>query len=767
MAGEGAKSGLRGAPSKAGRSRRTHLRRERPSPLRWLRGERSAGPVGTPVSVAVLFALVCGLVAVWARSQPLVAVGRVMNQTALVRTPLRILDEGEAEQRREQARRSAPRVYTLNATALDSLRASLTTLPETLASVPTPAGVVPEVRERFGITDETFHAVRALVSGGVVDPAWSLSATRFIEELHTRPLLDAKTYQREFLESRSDRIELRAGSAASTVPRESAVSLGDAHLREVIDALAAAAGFQGALRPLVVRRVLHDPQPTYLFDQAATTESQNRAAGAVRAGYADIPVGQPIFQRGKELTDDEWRLYAAEMKAFNATERWRVWVRRASVFAAVGAITLAISGYLAMFCPRVRQNPARVAALALLLGGALGLACWATVTDPRLLYLAAVAPTVFVAVILVVAYDQRVALALSVLHATLVCVALDQPIGLFAITITGVSVAVWHLRELRDRRTLVRMSVYVGAAVGAGAMLVGLLDRPIVPESLRETAWDAALAAGGGLLVGGVTLFILPTVERLFDITTGMTLIELRDPKHPLLRELQQRAPGTYNHSLNVAAIAEAAADAIGADGLLTYVGALYHDVGKMNKPDYFVENQSGSINRHDKLSPAMSLLVIVGHVKDGMELAREFDLPRSVQHFVEAHHGTTLVEYFYHRAVRKAEEEGSRGGDSPEPAEIEYRYPGPRPRTKECAILMLADAVESATRSLSEPTPGRIESLVRDLANKRLLDGQFDECDLSLRELNQIVESVNRSVASIFHGRVVYPEAVAGRSSG
>lgn len=253
-------------------------------------------------------------------------------------------------------------------------------------------------------------------------------------------------------------------------------------------------------------------------------------------------------------------------------------------------------------------------------------------------------------------------------------------------------------------------------------------------------------------------MFLLPTIERVFDIATGMTLIELRDPKNALLRELQQRAPGTYNHSLTVAAIAEAAADAIGADSLLTYVGALYHDIGKMNKPEYFVENQGGGPNKHDKLSPAMSLLVIVGHVKDGAEMAREYGLPKPLIHFIEAHHGTTLVEYFYRRAKDQADA-AQRDGDSAEqPTETDFRYPGPRPHTKEVAILMLADAVESATRTLSEPTPSRIDALVRSLANKRLLDEQFEECSLTFRELSQIVDSISKTVAAIYHGRISYP---------
>ena len=235
-----------------------------------------------------------------------------------------------------------------------------------------------------------------------------------------------------------------------------------------------------------------------------------------------------------------------------------------------------------------------------------------------------------------------------------------------------------------------------------------------------------------------------------------MTLAELRDPKQPLLRQLQQMAPGTYNHSLQVANIAEAAAEAIGASGLLVYVGAMYHDIGKLNKPEYFIENQSGGDNKHEKLSPAMSLLVIIGHVKDGVELAREYRLPRAIIQFIESHHGTTLVEFFYHAAKTRAADEGERPVD-----EITFRYPGPKPRTKEAAILMLSDAVESATRSMSEPSPGQIEHLVHSLARKRLDDGQFAHCDLTFDELHRIEEAIISRMCAIHHGRIAYPSSM------
>jgi putative nucleotidyltransferase with HDIG domain len=212
---------------------------------------------------------------------------------------------------------------------------------------------------------------------------------------------------------------------------------------------------------------------------------------------------------------------------------------------------------------------------------------------------------------------------------------------------------------------------------------------------------------------------------------------------------------------MNVANLTEQACQRIGADGLLAYVGALYHDAGKMNRPEMFVENQSG-INRHDKLAPSMSLLLIVAHVADGMELAREHHIPAPLWHFIEAHHGTTVVEYFYHRArkqhdqVRK--EAGATAADAPE--EGQYRYPGPKPRTKEVAVMMVCDAAEGAARAMPDPTPIKIEQMVRSIAERRLADGQFDQCELTMKEIGAVVQTISKSLASIHHGRVPYPEA-------
>jgi putative nucleotidyltransferase with HDIG domain len=248
---------------------------------------------------------------------------------------------------------------------------------------------------------------------------------------------------------------------------------------------------------------------------------------------------------------------------------------------------------------------------------------------------------------------------------------------------------------------------------------------------------------------------ILPFIEKLFDIETDLSLLELGDMSHELLRQLAQRAPGTYNHSISVASLAESAAESIGAHGLLVRVGACFHDIGKMFKPNYFVENQMPGANRHDALQPELSTLVIKAHVKDGADLARQHKIPQRIIDFIEQHHGTTLVEYFYQQAIK--ENEGNE--DLEEVSEVTFRYPGPKPQTKEAAILMIADAVESATRALREPTSSRIQHLVDQITMKKLLDGQFDDCELTLVEIATIKQSLIKNLNAIHHGRIKYPE--------
>jgi putative nucleotidyltransferase with HDIG domain len=346
-----------------------------------------------------------------------------------------------------------------------------------------------------------------------------------------------------------------------------------------------------------------------------------------------------------------------------------------------------------------------------------------------------------------IAFHREFALLFSAVVTVIVVVATGQGLGQFMILYAAAASAILLVGGVRNRRKL----IYVGLAVGVVATLTTIGVETLAAQPFAAV-WPDALYNGLFAVFAGVLMLgLLPFIESLFGVQTELSLLELGDVAHPLLQELVRRAPGTYNHSINVASIAEAAAESIGAKGLLVRVGAYFHDIGKMLKPGYFVENQGHDANRHESLVPAMSTLIIIAHIKDGADLARQHRLPKPIIDFIEQHHGTTLVEYFFRRAAE------ANGGT--EVDESNFRYPGPKPQTKEAAVLMLADAVEGACRTLVEPTPARIESLVHDIAMKRLLDGQFDACGLTLQELATIEDSLVKSLTAVYHGRVKYPD--------
>jgi len=266
----------------------------------------------------------------------------------------------------------------------------------------------------------------------------------------------------------------------------------------------------------------------------------------------------------------------------------------------------------------------------------------------------------------------------------------------------------------------------------------------------------------GGLLSGIVATGVLPLVEIVFGFTTDIKLLELSNMDQPLLKELMVQAPGTYHHSVVISNMVEATAKAVHANPLLAKVSAYYHDIGKMNKPLYFIENQSGGENKHEKLAPSMSSLILISHVKDAVELAREYKLGREIIDIIQQHHGTSLISYFYHKAQ---ERQLSKSGKVTEVKEEDFRYPGPKPQTKEAGLVMLADMVEAASRSLVDPTSARIQGMVQKIINKVFSDGQLDACELTLKDLHEIAKGFNKTLSGIFHHRIEYPETVPGQA--
>ena len=330
--------------------------------------------------------------------------------------------------------------------------------------------------------------------------------------------------------------------------------------------------------------------------------------------------------------------------------------------------------------------------------------------------------------------------------------------------------AVYLTLQVRRRSKLVRAGFGVGFAVWILSLTFGLIG-PIDLFSPMTTNWrmigmQTALAIGNGIATATIIGGVLPILEHLFHITTDISWLEASDLNNPLLRRMTIEAPGTYHHSLVVANLAEAAAEAIGANATLCRVCAYFHDVGKLVKPDYFTENMNFERNPHDDLAPSMSALIIIAHVKEGVDLAIKNGLNRRIIDIIQEHHGTSLVYYFYKRALQQQEDARAGGkimnirqDDIPEVREESFRYPGPRPQTKESAIVSLADAVESASRSLEKPTPAKVEQLVNEIIEQRVADQQLDACDLTLGELRIVAERFRFTITTMLHSRIAYPK--------
>ena len=489
---------------------------------------------------------------------------------------------------------------------------------------------------------------------------------------------------------------------------------------------------------------------TLTRDSDRTKQQRDVAAEAVSDQVKTYDVGQILVPTGQPIKSEQINLLRCEYAAMLAQISAATKIYRAAAVVVVILVVFSLCGLYFYRRERVLlANLNRLAVMLALLVLTVALARLVSF-DP---WRAELLPVLLFGQMIAIAYRQELAVLLSGAAALILVMGLGMGIGEFILLFGVTAAAVLQVGNIRSRSRL----IYIGFFSGIVAVLLTVVSAVATNQPLSWALMEEALQNGAWTLAAGFIMTgMLPFIERLFGVLTDMSLLELGDVAHPLLQELVRRAPSTYNHSITVGSIAEAAADAIGARGLLVRVGAYYHDIGKMLKPGYFIENQGeDEENRLETLVPAMSTLVIIAHIKDGAKLARQHRLPEPIIDFIQQHHGTTLVGYFFERASRQSKDDPH--GSSVE--ESSYRYPGPKPQTKESAVMMLADAVESASRTLVDPTPARIESLVRQISERRLDDGQFDESGLTLRELRTIEKSMVKSVTAIYHGRVKYPE--------
>jgi cyclic-di-AMP phosphodiesterase PgpH len=692
--------------------------------------------------------------------------GQYVAQDILARVEFKYPDKDKLERARQDARQRVLRVYKTNGEAWNAIETKLKDLPDEVAGLSIDEIPKP-LKDLFKLDTETVKTQldsAALTALAQYQPEnrrkdYNESVQAYVDSLRSLIVLPQKERQEEIKRHEeqfraSPKVEI---DGVGPVEVSKLYSLaGDERLIGEMRR-SALKNFKQELQLKLVAITANALAATHVLDEAATAEKQNQAAANVpkSRGDVDYKANQTVKRKNDPISENEWKVLKAEHEAFIEQMPFNFKMQsKIGIAGIVLLVTIALCGYVKKYQPRVVKNHARAIAIATLLIAMLLVAQLAGIgTGPVFIF--GTAPTILVAMILAVAYDRRFAMGIATVHAMLVTVAVNQPIGFFLILFVGILTCCFLLDEIRTRSKLVEVGGATAIAMMAATAAAGMASlHPIEPMLFWSR--NCLYAGAAGLGVGFFVLGILPIIESSFRITTGMTLLEWADVSKPLLRRLAVEAPGTYNHSLQVASLSEAAAEAIGANALWCRVGSYYHDVGKINKADYFVENQIDGVNRHINLNPSVSLLIIIGHVKDGVELAKEYKIPRSLIPMIQQHHGTTLVEYFYHQACVK--KDSCPIADEPAVSETQYRYPGPKPRTKEAAIVMLADGVESATRAMGDRTASRIETLVHEMALKRLLDGQFDECDLTMRDLELIERSMVKSLLAIYHGRVAYP---------
>lgn len=447
---------------------------------------------------------------------------------------------------------------------------------------------------------------------------------------------------------------------------------------------------------------------------------------------------QVIIRRGDKATRDHIQI----LQDLGMQRRQMNYLAILGVLILTTLLTLFLAGYLYQYRRDILSDEKLLTLLALIVCAMVALTkLVGSIPAAGAGYLI---PTAFATMLIAILLDLRVAIVVGVMFSLTSGIVTDNNIQVLVVNLVGGISGAFCVSKISQRSDITRAGFLVGLANFFAILGMGLLGGDF---GILKLSWLGLL---NGIISAILTIGSLPYLETLFKLTSAIKLLELSNPNHPLLRRLLVEASGTYHHSLLVGNLAEAAIEEVGGDSVLVRVGAYYHDIGKVKRPYFFVENQFGMENPHEKIAPSLSTLIIISHVKDGIELAREHKLPEPLVDLIAQHHGTDLVKYFYRRAQEN---------DRDKVSEKDFCYPGPKPQTKEAAVLMLADSVEAAVRSLREPSPGRIEGLVRKLIKERLAAGQLDESDLTFRELDKIANSFVRTLSGVFHRRIEYPD--------
>ncbi|MEG0641361.1 MAG: HDIG domain-containing protein [Clostridium sp.] len=481
-------------------------------------------------------------------------------------------------------------------------------------------------------------------------------------------------------------------------------------------------------------------KPNVKYDEVKTKQLKDEAMKAVQVEM--IKENQIIVKEGEPVTDNQ--IDTLRILGLYGDEDNFTGLAYIALMLLIG-LTLSVEGYYIHKYHRKSFNNKTLILISLLQCFSILLARILSYISPLLIPLAC-APMLMALLI-----EGNLSIIVNIINCIFIAIATGGDVSITLIALMNAIVGTSLLRDMDTRNDILFSSLYIAGINVVLTVALGLLQ---MDHSIKILLMKCGYVLIASLLSGVLTIGVLSSLESLFDIVTTVKLLELSNPNQPLLKRLLMEAPGTYHHSVLVANLSELAAESIGANAVLARVGAYYHDVGKLKRAYFFKENQVGMSNPHDKLTPNLSTLIIIGHVKDGIELAKEYKLPEVIEDIIRQHHGTSLVKYFYITMKNTS--------DKPEEIrEEDFRYPGPNPLSREAGIIMLADGVEAAVRSISEPTTGKIQEMVNNIIKGRLNEGHLDNCDLTLKDIDKIREAFLKGLSGIYHERIEYPKLI------
>jgi len=685
-------------------------------------------------------------------------VGDIATSDIRVTQDLLVEDKALTEQRRKDAANNAPVVYNLSDQVSGALHDKLQ---QTLAIIRLGLDVKPgksfsQWRAQLtplldtDLSDAEIMALTRIKS----DKLFLASAEELLNGLYQQKIvLDGKVFQtdtRRGVEiSDNNGHPIAGGDISATV-----TEIGEAR-RIVSNWSFKGVGTNsdnGRISAVIARILL----PNLFYNREATEVRSRRVMETVRPVLFKLQKGEMVIRVGERITPEQ----AHKLEAIFGTQR-----SGSRLYTAIGTFALILVLFYFPYrfaCKNIRKfNPTNKDALIISLLITISFICFRTallithnigpvfpsIDTSSYFYLF---PFAAGAMIVRIFINSEVALVYCAILAPLLGIMFENNMLVVIYSLLGSIVGAHGVRHCTSRSTIYTAGFKISVVNLALALSFQTFNNTIFTTQTLYVAFFALLS---GFISAGFVSSFIPLIETLFEYTTDIKLLELANLNSPVLRELMIKAPGTYHHSVVVGNLVEAAAESIGANPLLARVAAYYHDIGKVSKPLYFIENQAGEENRHDKLAPSMSALILISHIKEGAELAREHRIGQPIIDIIRQHHGTALIKFFYERAKSQA----ASAGQIVE--EKDFRYPGPKPQTREAGIVMLADCVEAASRTLVNPTPDRIQGLVQKLINNVFIDGQLDECELTLKNLHEIAKSFTGILNGIFHHRVDYPE--------